>query len=199
MRFRQHLLRTLLAVACAVTLPATAAFAAGTIQVTVDNLNVRSGPSTQDQVVTTLPIKTVLPVISEKGDWVNVRLPDGKTGWVANWLVTKSSTSAKPASQTGAQSTAPQVESTTDNLNVRSGPGQNYSVVEKINPGKNTRLRSAAANGSKFSCPQAPRAGSQAGSLLSTMPESQLNSFYHTSSWRKSANSAKPVWRLCRR
>ncbi|WP_342406158.1 SH3 domain-containing protein [Brevibacillus sp. FSL K6-2834] len=136
MRFRQHLLRTLLAVACAVTLPATAAFAAGTIQVTVDNLNVRSGPSTQDQVVTTLPIKTVLPVISEKGDWVNVRLPDGKTGWVANWLVTKSSTSAKPASQTGAQSTAPQVESTTDNLNVRSGPGQNYSVVEKINPGK---------------------------------------------------------------
>ncbi|MCM3473103.1 SH3 domain-containing protein [Brevibacillus borstelensis] len=136
MRFRQHLLRTLLAVACAVTLPVTAAFAAGTIQVTVDNLNVRSGPSTQDQVVTTLPIKTVLPVISEKGDWIHVRLPNGKTGWVANWLVTKSGTSTKPAPQSGAQSTAPQVESTTDNVNVRSGPGQNYSVVQKINPGK---------------------------------------------------------------
>ncbi|USG64084.1 SH3 domain-containing protein [Brevibacillus ruminantium] len=130
MIFRKQLLRTLLAVAFAFSIPAATVWAAGSVQVKVDDMNVRSGPSTQDQVVTTLPVNTVLPVISEKGDWINVKLPNGKTGWVAGWLVTK--TAAQP---TPAQAPKPQIESKTDNLNVRSGPGQNFPVVQTINPG----------------------------------------------------------------
>lgn len=133
--FRQKFLRSLLTILCAVSLPVTTAWAAGSVQVSVDKLNVRSGPSLQDTVITTLPMKTVLPVITTKNDWLQVKLPNGQSGWVANWLVTAQ------------QATAPvsQIESTTDNLNVRSGPGQTYTVVQKINPG--TRYSIVQKNG----------------------------------------------------
>ena len=134
--FRQKLLRSLLTIACAVSLPVTTAWAAGSVQVSVDKLNVRSGPSLQDSVITTLPIKTVLPVISSKNDWIQVKLPSGKTGWVANYLVTKQQAAAAPVSQ---------IESTTTGLNVRSGPGQTYSVIQTINPG--TRYPIVQKNG----------------------------------------------------
>ncbi|MFD2369824.1 SH3 domain-containing protein [Brevibacillus sp. GCM10020057] len=124
--FRQLFLRSFLTIACAVSIPVTSAWAAGSVQVSVDKLNVRSGPSLQDSVITTLPIKTVLPVLSTKNDWIQVKLPNGKTGWVANYLVKQQGASAAPISQ---------IESTTTDLNVRSGPGQTYSVVQTINPG----------------------------------------------------------------
>ncbi|EJL31240.1 N-acetylmuramoyl-L-alanine amidase [Brevibacillus sp. BC25] len=125
---RQKILMSLLTVVCAISLPVSAAWAAGSVQVTVDKLNVRSGPSLQDAIVSTLPNKTVLPVISTKNDWIQVKLPNGQSGWVANWLV--STQQQKPATVS-----AKQVESTTTNLNVRSGPGQTYAVVQTINPG----------------------------------------------------------------
>lgn len=128
---RQKILRSLLTVVCAISLPVSAAWAAGSVQVTVDKLNVRSGPSLQDTIVTTLPNKTVLPVISTKNDWIQVKLPNGQIGWVANWLVnTQQQQQQKPAT-----ASAKQVESNTTNLNVRSGPGQTYAVVQTINPG----------------------------------------------------------------
>lgn len=126
----RKILKTLLTVVCAVTIPVSAAWAAGSVQVTVDKLNVRTGPSLQDTIITTLPNQTVLPVINTQNDWVQIRLPDGRTGWVANWLV-KSVTAPSSA----APSAAVQIESTTDNLNVRSGPGQNHPVLQKIHPG----------------------------------------------------------------
>ncbi|KNB73944.1 SH3 domain-containing protein [Brevibacillus reuszeri] len=133
---RQKLLRTLLTFLCAISIPVSTAWAAGSVQVTVDKLNVRSGPSLQDTVVTTLPNKTVLPVISTKNDWVQVKLPNGQTGWVANWLVTNQQQASAPVAQ---------VESTTTNLNVRSGPGQTNAIVGTINPG--TRYNIVQKNG----------------------------------------------------
>lgn len=131
---RQKILRSLLTVVCAISLPVSAAWAAGSVQVTVDKLNVRSGPSLQDAIVTTLPNKTVLPVISSKNDWIQVKLPNGQSGWVANWLVSTQQ-QQQPQQQKPATASAKQVESTTTNLNVRSGPGQTYAVVQTINPG----------------------------------------------------------------
>ncbi|WP_414854712.1 SH3 domain-containing protein [Brevibacillus sp. IT-7CA2] len=127
---RQKILRSLLTVVCAISLPVSAAWAAGSVQVTVDKLNVRSGPSLQDAIVTTLPNKATLPVISTKNDWIQVKLPNGQNGWVANWLVSTQQQQQKPAT-----ASAKHVESTTTNLNVRSGPGQTYAVVQTINPG----------------------------------------------------------------
>lgn len=133
---RQKILRTLLTFLCAFSIPVSTAWAASSVQVTVDKLNVRSGPSLQDAVVTTLPNKTVLPVVSTKNDWVQVKLPNGGSGWVANWLV---ASGPQPATSVA------QIESTTTNLNVRSGPGQTNAIVGTINPG--TRYNIVQKNG----------------------------------------------------
>jgi N-acetylmuramoyl-L-alanine amidase len=122
---QQKILRTIMAAVCIVSLPVSAAKAESSVQVSVDKLNVRSGPSLQDQVLTTLPVNSVLPVLAEQGEWLNVRLPDGRTGWVAGWLV-------KPTAQAN---TGLLAESQTTNLNVRTGPGLTYSVIQTINPG----------------------------------------------------------------
>ncbi|WP_409178142.1 SH3 domain-containing protein [Brevibacillus fortis] len=134
---RQKILRSLLTVVCAISLPVSAAWAAGSVQVTVDKLNVRSGPSLQDAIVTTLPNKTVLPVISTKNEWIQVKLPNGQSGWVANWLVNTQQQQQQQKQQQlkPATTSAKQVESTTTSVNVRSGPGQTYAVVQTINPG----------------------------------------------------------------
>jgi murein DD-endopeptidase MepM/ murein hydrolase activator NlpD len=75
---------------------------------TVEGLNVRSGSSTQAPVIATLGknqqvsalesaenvrSKTARP--SSDNQWINIRLDDGRTGFVAAWLVTQSAGIAK--------------------------------------------------------------------------------------------------------
>lgn len=131
---RQKFLKMLLTIVCAISIPVSSAWAAGSVQVTVDKLNVRSGPSLQDTIITTLPNQTVLPVLSQQNDWVQVQLPDGKSGWVSGQFVASSSAGSNPPASTTASATAT-IESSTENLNVRSGPGTNHQIVQTINPG----------------------------------------------------------------
>ncbi|MBO8163878.1 MAG: SH3 domain-containing protein [Brevibacillus sp.] len=106
---------------------AAPAWAVGTakVQVTVDKLNVRSGPGLDHAVISSVTANTTLPVLSEQESWTQVQLPDGSRGWVASWLV-------KPA----ADETASYIESTVTNLNVRSGPSETFAVIGQIQPGK---------------------------------------------------------------
>lgn len=70
--------------------PANSGNAAGsgkTVVVTGDTVNIRSGPSTDNQVVTQVGQGHSLAVLEQTGDWYCVRLADGSTGWVASWLV----------------------------------------------------------------------------------------------------------------
>lgn len=107
-------------------LPCTVLAAAGSVQVTVDKLNVRSGPSLNDPVLTTVTKNTVLPVISEQANWVKVKLPNGQEGWLASWMVKSIPTAAAQKKLT----------SKVTNLNIRSGPSQTFPVVANINPGQ---------------------------------------------------------------
>ena len=50
-------------------------------------INVRSGPGTQHRIVGSVKYSEVLRTIKRQGDWVEVRLPNGRTGWVASNLV----------------------------------------------------------------------------------------------------------------
>lgn len=54
-------------------------------------VNLRQGPGTSYAVVATAVRGSgcePLTVISRSGDWYQVRLADGRTGWVAGWLLT---------------------------------------------------------------------------------------------------------------
>jgi formylglycine-generating enzyme required for sulfatase activity len=51
--------------------------------------NVRQSPSTDSSVVASLPAGTRFEILGSNaaGDWTNVRLDDGRTGWIANFLM----------------------------------------------------------------------------------------------------------------
>jgi len=52
-------------------------------RVIADRLNVRSGPGTENAVVATAVRGDIVTVLEESDDWLRVRLPDGKRGWIS--------------------------------------------------------------------------------------------------------------------
>lgn len=50
-------------------------------------VNIRSGPGTNNAILTQVSQGDKLPVAGQSGDWYNVTLPSGGTGWIAGWLV----------------------------------------------------------------------------------------------------------------
>lgn len=51
------------------------------------NANIRTEPGTKSKVITTLRKGGIVVKIDESGDWFNVRLPSGRTGWISKGLV----------------------------------------------------------------------------------------------------------------
>ena len=93
--------------------------AARPLEVEADRLNVRSGPGTGNKVLSLVTRGTVLKPVQEKDDWVQVILPSGERGWVAGWYTAPYS---------------PQRYATVNvtGLNVRSGPGTAYRVIDLL-------------------------------------------------------------------
>lgn len=54
----------------------------GTLRVAAPRVNVREGPSTEDGIVATLPAGTPVHPESHRDDWIHIRTPDGRTGWI---------------------------------------------------------------------------------------------------------------------
>ncbi len=100
--------------------PFQLAWAADQVQVTADNLNIRSGPGTNYSIVTSVSQPAKLTVVSKQNSWTKVKLPNGKDGWVINTHV-KDVPSVK------------YVKSTADQLNIRKEPNTTSQIVQVIN------------------------------------------------------------------
>lgn len=90
--------------------------ALGKSKVTATELNVRTGPSTDNDVVTTLKKDDVVSIEGRDGSWVKI------TAWVSGKYITQEVLKG-------------QVVSGGDNLNVRSGPNTSYAIVDKLRNG----------------------------------------------------------------
>ncbi|MBG9789729.1 stage II sporulation protein P [Brevibacillus laterosporus] len=102
-------------------MPQSFAQAATHVEVTVDQLNIRSAPGTTNQIVGTITRATRLPILTEKNDWIQVKLANGKTGWVLHKYVKKLE--------------IPQVKyvkSNVDMLNVRAEPNATAQILQII-------------------------------------------------------------------
>ncbi|AQQ55035.1 hypothetical protein B0X71_07355 [Planococcus lenghuensis] len=108
--------------------------AAGTVEVTVPSLNVRSGPSLSHGLVGSLSKGNDVNVLSEKGDWYEVKV-GSKTGWIASWL-TKTVSSETTASATAVSSV--------NRLNVRSQPSTSGQVLTQMDKGDTATVKSSA-------------------------------------------------------
>jgi uncharacterized protein YgiM (DUF1202 family) len=78
------------------------------IVISNQNINVRSGPGTNNDSIASLIPGTTVEIIDESddGQWFNVRLADGNTGWVSADLL---DAEQAPTSIAGAITTAPEV------------------------------------------------------------------------------------------
>ncbi|MCQ6273564.1 N-acetylmuramoyl-L-alanine amidase [Bacillus sp. V3B] len=111
-----------------------------TISVAIDSLNVRSGPSLDDQVIATLKKGEEYPVIKEDGEWLQISISQEEKGWVANYLVTKNDTGITSVSSAKSKKTenetSPKTAITTVNsLNLRSEPTLNGTIINKLHKG----------------------------------------------------------------
>lgn len=75
---------------------APGATAVGTVYVTGSTVNVRREGSTSADILTQVKRGDRLALLSSGGDWMQVRLPDGTSGYVARSLVSTAPPSAKP-------------------------------------------------------------------------------------------------------
>lgn len=122
--------------------PTETATAAEKAVVGVNALNVRAGPSQNDQVVERVQSGEAFTVLEEKYGWLKISLGGSKSGWIAGQFASK-----KAAKNTGRDKNTsgsstnnngkPTVTLSQDGTNLRSGPGVNYNVVARGN--KNDR------------------------------------------------------------
>ena len=118
--------------AAALSLSTIDASAAQTATVTTDVLNVRSGAGTNYSIMSKVYKGDALEVVGSSNGWYNVKLSNGKIGWVSGDYLSISSSSTNTESKKGTV--------TTDTLNVRSGAGTSYSVISKVHKGDTVNI-----------------------------------------------------------
>jgi uncharacterized protein YraI len=117
-----------IATVCALfCLGATSAFAMGTdVQQTNHDVNLRTGPGTQYDVITVVPVGSTVIIQSQDSGWDYIQYNDN-LGWVyAQYLgaYAANTTASAPAASVGSITNY----STTADVNLRSGPGTSYDV-----------------------------------------------------------------------
>ena len=117
---------------------ATLTSTAGTVNVSSGRLNVRSGQSTGSAVVASLNKGSYVTLISKSGSWWYVEYAKGKYGYShADYIKQVSSSAAT-------------VQVSSGNLNVRSGAGTGYSIVDKLPKGETVVILSNSGGWSRI-------------------------------------------------
>lgn len=111
---------------------ASSAFA-DTAIVKSSTVNVRAGAGLEYDVIDQIKKDMEYPILASSNSWVQIDLGNGKSGWVADWLVDVISTQPEQVSHT-------YVESTVPILNVRTGPSTSFGIIDKLSPGTSYRL-----------------------------------------------------------
>ncbi|KEO85224.1 SH3 domain-containing protein [Tumebacillus flagellatus] len=112
----------------------------------VESLNVRGGASTSFEIVTTIQPGTTYPVLQQSADWVQIRLPDDRTGWVSKSYVTVTQGKAKP----NAQAEQERASVLSDTLNVRSNPSQSAPILGTLKLGDLVQVLESGAGWTKI-------------------------------------------------
>lgn len=117
--------------AVAVSLNMDKAYADSTVTVNVSALNVRSGPGTDYSKIGTVYKGSTLTVLETNDMWYHVKLNNGLKGWVYSRYV-KKEYSSNTTYNTGSINISA--------VNVRSGPGNGYSIKKVASYGTKVKL-----------------------------------------------------------
>ncbi len=121
-------------------------------------LNLRSGAGTGYRVLTAIPAGTKISVLGTSGDWVRTSY-DGETGYVRSDYLTSSSSGGASYTSTSYSSSSYSSSSgsgsrrvNTDTLNMRSGAGTSYRIVDQLNIGDRVTILDSYSGWYKVSC-----------------------------------------------
>ncbi|MBN8236740.1 SH3 domain-containing protein [Halobacillus kuroshimensis] len=103
----------------------------GKIEVDTPVLNVRSQNSTKGTILTQIKKGEVYEYINEKDRWYQIKWGNGRTGWVAGWLVDPVSGNSSSGTTTANAAVTLDYNYT----NIRSGPSTGYKVVGQAHKG----------------------------------------------------------------
>lgn len=104
---------------------------AGIVSTESGRLNVRSGASFSSGIISSLPKGSYVGLISKNGDWWKVEYSAGKFGFChKDYIEIVSENTARIATESG-------------NLNVRSGAGRSYPVMDTVSKGENVVILSS--------------------------------------------------------
>ena len=109
-RITRHLLLCLVAASLCLC---SSAFGAEYMTVVKDGVNVRSGPSTKNEVYWEVFKDFPVKVVKKKGDWYQTKDFEGDIGWIYGPLLTKKK----------------KVIVKVKKANMRVGPGKNYEII----------------------------------------------------------------------
>jgi len=155
-----------------------------------DRVRLRSGPSTESEMVALLNKGQVVHVFGEKGDWKQVTVQGGNTGWVAGWLIKYETGSGNtphidplpdappdfPSPEYPIMSAAEQEKLYAwidgSKVNVRAGPGTDQPVRLQLSQGQKVEVLGADGHWCQVKVP--PKSvGWVAGWVISFLPPGQ--------------------------
>lgn len=110
-----------------------------TYTVTTDSLNVRSSPDRNGEVIGKLNKGNQIQKFKEQNGWIQTYV-DGNEGWVAaHYLVQaeqESSDNNQEANEAEIEASEKSIRIQADSVLLRSGPGQNYSILSSASTGE---------------------------------------------------------------
>lgn len=126
---------------------------AATSQITIstDTVNVRGGPGLSYPLIKIAKRGENYSIVKEQGEWLEIQLSFGKTGWVVNWLVTKEKGVQTANASTAVGSKSTKATPNIDQLRVRSGPGTSFRIVGFLNKGQGVTVLDQNENWYKIS------------------------------------------------
>ena len=98
-----------------------------TFRVVVGGLNVREEPHLKAKKKTVVYAEETYPILSKKGNWLQIKLDDGSPGWVYNF---HGETSVQSESQRG------YVTTLSNGTNLRTEPSTSAAVVTRVDAGE---------------------------------------------------------------
>lgn len=105
------------------------------VEALIERVNIRSEPTTSSPTIMYIQPNETFPVIKEEGEWIQIRINENETGWVAKWLVhvIGQEIEQEPFDNKNAYVQVPI-------LNVRSGPDTSFDVLGKLTQGETVRV-----------------------------------------------------------
>ena len=110
------------------------------ITISTDFVNVRGGPGLSYPLIKKVYRDEKYPIVKEQGDWIEVQLASGQTGWLVNWLVTKETNSNNLGAHPNSESTDNTGIVNGDTLNMRTEPSATSPVIGKLTYGTSVSI-----------------------------------------------------------